>query len=129
MARRVLLVDDEPEIREVTQVSLELMAGWHVLTAGSGAEGVARAAAEQPDAILLDLMMPEMDGIATLQALRASTATSHIPVILLSAVAHGAASQRFADLGAAGVIAKPFDVLTLAGQIATLLGWDPGPRD
>src|SRR5688500_2408253 len=125
MARRVLLVDDDPEIREVTQLSLELMADRQVLAAVTGAGRVARAAADQPDAILLDLMMPEMDGIATLQALRASPTTRHIPVILLSAVAHGAESQQFADLGAAGVIGKPFDVLTLASQIATLLGWDP----
>ena len=124
MARRVLLIDDEADIREVAQVSLELMAGWQVLTAGSGAEGVACAAADQPDAILLDVMMPEMDGVATLQALRASPTTSHIPVIMLSAIVHGAESQRLAGLGAAGVIAKPFDALTLASQVAALLGWD-----
>ena len=124
MARRILFIDDEAEIREVAQVSLELMAGWQVLTAGTGAEGVARATADQPDAILLDVIMPEMDGPATLQALRASPTTSHIPVIMISAIVQEAESQRLAALGAAGVIAKPFDVLTLASQVATLLGWD-----
>jgi CheY-like chemotaxis protein len=83
-ARRVLLVDDEDDIREVAQVSLEMTAGWEVLTAGSGNEGLATAAAEQPDAILLDMMMPDMDGPTTFQSLRANQSTQHIPVVLLT---------------------------------------------
>jgi CheY-like chemotaxis protein len=86
-ARRVLLVDDEDDIREVAQVSLEMTAGWEVLTAGSGNEGLATAAAEQPDAILLDMMMPDMDGPTTFQSLRANQSTQHIPVVLLTAKA------------------------------------------
>jgi hypothetical protein len=69
-ARRVLLVDDEEHIREVAQVSLEMTAGWEVLTAGSGGEGLARASSEQPDAILLDMMMPDMTGRPPFRASR-----------------------------------------------------------
>jgi CheY-like chemotaxis protein len=124
MARRVLLIDDEAAVREVAQVSLEMMAGWDVLAAASGPEGLAQATAEQPDAILLDVMMPDMDGQATLAALRASPTTRHIPVVLLSAIVHPADQPAFTHLGAAGVIAKPFDALTLASQVADLLGWE-----
>jgi CheY-like chemotaxis protein len=118
------LIDDEAAVREVAQVSLELMAGWDVLAAASGPEGLAQATAEQPDAILLDVMMPDMDGQATLEALRASPTTRHIPVVLLSAIVPPTDQPAFTDLRAAGVIAKPFDALTLAGQVADLLGWE-----
>jgi CheY-like chemotaxis protein len=124
MSRRVLLIDDDPEVREVAQISLELMAGWQVLAAESGAEGVARAAAEQPDVILLDVIMPDMDGPATLAALRAAAATRHIPVVLLSGTVHDAEAAHYERLGAVGVIGKPFDAITLADQIAGLLGWE-----
>src|SRR6266508_830345 len=122
-ARRILLVDDEDHIREVAQVSLEMTAGWEVLTAGSGTEGLAKAAAEQPDAILLDMMMPDMDGPATFQGLLADQRTRHIPVVLLTAKVQAADRRRFAGLGVAGVIAKPFDPLGLADQVAETLGW------
>ena len=80
--RRILLVDDDDHIREVAQLSLEMTASWEVLTAGSGSEGLAKAAAEQPDAILLDMMMPDMDGSTTFQGLRADQRTRRIPVVL-----------------------------------------------
>ena len=124
-ARRVLLIDDDAEVREVARLSLELMAGWAVLGAGSGREGAALAAAEQPDAILLDVMMPDMDGAATLAQLRATPATQHIPVILLTAVALDEQARRFSQLGVAGVIDKPFEPRSLASQIAATLGWEP----
>ena len=122
-ARRILLVDDEDHIREVAQVSLEMTAGWEVLTAGSGSEGLATAVAEQPDAILLDMMMPDMDGPATFQGLLADQRTRHIPVVLLTAKVQASDRRRFAALGVAGVIAKPFDPLSLADQVAETLGW------
>jgi CheY-like chemotaxis protein len=122
-ARRILLVDDEDHIREVAQASLEMIAGWEVLTAGSGGEGLAMASAEQPDAILLDMMMPEMDGPATFRGLRANRSTRHIPVILLTAKVQPVDRSRYANLGVAGVIAKPFDPLSLADRVAETLGW------
>jgi CheY-like chemotaxis protein len=122
MGKRILLIDDEEVIREVTQLSLEIVGGWEVLTARSGTEGLAIACAEQPDAILLDMVMPDMDGPTTLERLQANVATHAIPVILLTAK-QPTNPQWSTQLGAAGVIAKPFDALTLARQVAETLGW------
>ncbi len=119
--RRVLLIDDEDDIREVAQLSLEMVARWEVFTASSGAEGVARAEAHQPDAIILDVMMPDMDGPATFRTLQANPATRHIPVILLTAKAPAATDRIAKDV--VTVIPKPFDPLRLPGQIAHALGW------
>jgi CheY-like chemotaxis protein len=118
--KRVLLIDDEDDVREVAQLSLEMVAHWDVLTARSGAEGVLRAATEQPDAILLDVMMPDMDGLTTFSRLQASPVTQHIPVILLTAKLHPCDHQA---VRVAAVIAKPFDPMRLPGQIASALGW------
>jgi CheY-like chemotaxis protein len=118
--RRVLLIDDEDDIREVAQLSLEMVAKWDVVTASSGAEGVRRAVADQPDAILLDVMMPDMDGHATFYRLQANPATSHIPVILLTAKLRPS-DQLSLDVVA--VISKPFDPMRLPTQIAAALGW------
>jgi CheY-like chemotaxis protein len=122
-ARRVLIVDDEDDIREVAQVSLEMVAGWKVLTANSGASGLAIASADQPDAILLDVMMPDMDGPTTFQKLQADPAARDIPVIFLTAKLQPADQKRFAELGVAGVLAKPFDPLKLAAQVTEVLQW------
>ncbi|MGA7884124.1 MAG: response regulator [Acidobacteriaceae bacterium] len=123
MPHRVLIIDDEEDIREVAALSLETVAGWEVLMAGSGAAGIARAEEQQPDAILLDVMMPGMDGPTTFRELRANPKTAQIPVILLTAKVQSADQKRFSDLGVAGVMFKPFDPLTLAGDIANALGW------
>jgi CheY-like chemotaxis protein len=123
-AKRILVIDDAEDIREVAQVSLETIGGWEVLTASSGREGVAKALAEQPDAILLDVMMPDQDGPTTFQQLQANCATQHIPVILLTAKALASDRKMFADLGVASVIAKPFEPMSLAIQVAQVLGWD-----
>ena len=123
MPRRVLIIDDEDDIREVAALSLETVAGWEVLLAGSGAAGIARAAELQPDAILLDVMMPVMDGPTTFRELRANPKTAQIPVILLTAKVQAADQKRFSDLGVSAVMFKPFDPLTLAGDIARALGW------
>jgi CheY-like chemotaxis protein len=124
MPRRVLLIDDEQDIREVAVLSLETVAGWTVFVAGSGEEGIAVAVAEQPDAILLDVMMPAMDGPTTFQRLRMNEATSAIPVIFLTAKVQPAEQRQFVELGVRGVIAKPFDPLRLAHLVAEQLGWD-----
>ena len=123
--RRILIVDDEDDIREVAQLSLEMVAGWEVIPARSGDEGVRLAAEHRPDAILLDVMMPGMDGPATAQQLRERAETARIPVILLTAKVQPADRRRFEDTGVAGVLAKPFDPMELAGQVSALLGWPP----
>lgn len=120
-ARRVLVVDDDDHIREVTQIALSVVGGWQVSTAATGSEGLVIAAREDLDAILLDVMMPDMDGPTTLARLREAPGTRGLPVILLTAKA-----SRDQDWpGAAGVIAKPFDPMTLSARVAELLGW-PG---
>jgi two-component system alkaline phosphatase synthesis response regulator PhoP len=121
--RRILIVDDEDDIREVAQVSLELVGQYEVLTASSGRDGVRSARDEQPDAILLDVMMPDMDGPATLAELLADPLTRDIPVVFLTAKTQSSERSRLSQLGAAGILTKPFDPLKLAGEVATTLHW------
>jgi len=120
---RVLIIDDEDDIREVAALTLEATTGWTILTASSGREGIETAAREKPDAILMDVMMPEMDGPTTFRNLQANPATATIPVVLLTAKVQGVDQRRFAGLGVAAVLFKPFDPLTLAQQISEALGW------
>ena len=125
MSRRtVLLIDDEPDIREVVELSLGCVAGWEVLTASSGADGVELASAQQPDVILLDVMMPGLDGPATLDVLRGRDETRAIPVLFMTAKAQAGELTRYASLGVAGVIPKPFDPMTLSDRVAAALGWE-----
>jgi CheY-like chemotaxis protein len=123
MSKRILVIDDEDNVREVTTMSLEIMGGWQTLAASSGAAGVDVAKREKPDAILLDVMMPGMDGPTTFRALQADETTRTIPVILLTAKLQAADRARFADLGVAGVISKPFDPATLHQTVSQALGW------
>lgn len=123
MNRRILLIDDEYDIRAVARLTLKTIGGWDVSLAESGIEGVAKAVDEQPDVILLDVMMPDMDGIETVQALQANPSTQAIPIILLTAKVQPAEQRRFAELGVAGIIAKPFKAMKLPGQIVKILGW------
>lgn len=122
--KRILLIDDEETIQEVVKVGLELEVGWDVLIASSGAEGIAVAETQQPEVILLDVMMPEMDGISTLLNLKANAKTESIPVIFLTAKTQTADKKQFNNLEIAGVITKPFNSLTLAGRISKLLQWE-----
>ncbi len=122
--KRILVIDDEGGIREIIKISLEIAAGWQVETAASGQEGIALAQTQQPDAILLDLMMPEMDGCETQAQLLANPATRHIPIILLTAKLHPGEKQPFANLDLAGVITKPFNSKMLAAQIREMLKWE-----
>lgn len=121
--RRILIIDDEDDIREVAALSLESVAGWDVTTARSGAEGIEKAKAEKPDAILMDVMMPAMDGPTTFRKMQKMPEISSIPVLLLTAKVQGVDQRRFAGLGVAAVLFKPFDPLTLAEQMASALGW------
>lgn len=121
--RTILIVDDEDDIREVAQLSLEVVAGWKVLAANSGESAIAMAGAEQPDAILLDVMMPNLDGPSTYVRLQADESTRAIPVIFLTAKVQSSDRERFAELGVRGIIAKPFDPLELAEEVSRTLGW------
>ncbi|WP_413166512.1 response regulator [Capilliphycus salinus ALCB114379] len=123
MTRLVLLIDDEDDIREVAQMTLEFILGWQVITAQSGPEGLTKACQEQPDVILLDVMMPEWDGLMTFQKLQAEPKTKDIPVILLTAQVQTEKQRLFAESGVNGVITKPFEPLTLGNLVAQILDW------
>ncbi|ELS01354.1 response regulator with CheY-like receiver domain and winged-helix DNA-binding domain [Xenococcus sp. PCC 7305] len=122
--KNILLIDDEETIQEVVQIGIEIEAGWQVETASSGTEGINLATHRQPDAILLDIMMPDMDGIATLSRLKSNAKTSAIPVIFLTAKTQAVEKEQFRNLGVADIITKPFNAMTLASQIAKILGWN-----
>jgi CheY-like chemotaxis protein len=123
MIKHLLVIDDEPLLQEVVQAALEDIAGWDVAVAGSGEEGVAIALTTPLDAILLDVSMPDMDGIETFQQLQQQPQTREIPVVFLTAKVQPADKVRFAELGIRGVVTKPFDPMTLADEVARILGW------
>jgi len=121
--RRVLVVDDSTLMRQIVQVALRLR-GWSTIAAQDGAEGIALAVKERPDAILLDVLMPGADGPETLSRLRGDPRSADIPVIFLTGL--GEADEQHTKLramGANGVLVKPFDPGTLADVVAGALGW------
>ena len=125
VARTILIIDDSALMRRLVQLGLGGDSGWPTHQAESGAEGVAMAARAQPDAILLDVEMPGLDGPATLAILRAQEATREIPVLFFTGHSAEADRSRLMALGAAGLIAKPFAPTGLAAEVARLLGWAP----
>jgi CheY-like chemotaxis protein len=121
--KQILVVDNEQYIQEVAKICLETVAGWKVETASSGQEGIMKAETCQPDAILLDVMMPNMDGIATFEKLQENPLTKAIPVILLTAKIQASDRRRYNQMGMISAIAKPFNPLELATEVAVALGW------
>lgn len=119
---KILVIDDEDDIRRISRLALGRVGGMQVLDAASGIEGIAKAVAEAPDAILLDVMMPEHDGPEILGLLRADPRTARIPVIFLTAKAMAAEVERLRALGADGVLTKPFDPMSLAASVRAILG-------
>ncbi|MGO8975887.1 MAG: response regulator [Steroidobacteraceae bacterium] len=118
---RILLVDDEPEIREVVDVSLGLDREFRMRACASGADALVMAAQWSPSLILLDVMMPLMDGPTTLANLRKNPRTAHIPVVFLTARTQTAEIEHFISLGAQGVLSKPFNPMTLATSVRSYL--------
>jgi two-component system OmpR family response regulator len=114
---KVLYVDDDADICEVATLALELDPGIEVRTESSGASGLATAAQWRPDAILLDVMMPLMDGPTTLAHLQGDAVTRDIPVVFITARAQSREIEEFIKQGARDVITKPFDPMTLAGEL------------
>lgn len=115
--RQILYVDDEPDIREIVQMALGLVPALSVSTADSGLRALQSMQAKRPDLVLLDVMMPNMDGPATLQQMRSQPGLQSIPVIFMTAKAMPQEVARFRALGAAAVIAKPFDPMSLGEQV------------
>lgn len=119
--RRVLLVEDDPDIQKMAALALRHTTGAEVLLASDGREALHRARADRPDVILLDVMLPDMDGYEVCRRLKDSEDTRTIPVIFLSARAQQAEIERGLSLGAAGYLVKPFDPMTLGEQIEQCL--------
>ena len=122
--RTVLVVDDDDDIRALAQMALEVTAGWTVLAATGGAEAIEMAQTHHPDAVLLDMMMPGMDGLTTFDALQAEDSTRDIPVILFTAKVRMGDTQAWDGYAVQGAIPKPFDPMTLADQVAQMLSWE-----
>jgi CheY-like chemotaxis protein len=118
---KVLIIDDEEDTRSIASMSLSILGGLDVLEAESGQDGINTAEKEQPDVILLDMMMPIMDGSQTLMALQANAGTKNIPVIFLTAKAMSSEIERLKRMGAVGVLTKPFDPTILASQVRAIL--------
>ena len=114
---KILLVDDDADIRRVATICLERVGEWAVVGVGSGAAALAVAAVEAPDVVLLDVMMPGMDGPETLAVLRADPRTRSIPVIFMTARVLPEEVEAYLRLGARGVIQKPFDPMALPGLV------------
>jgi CheY-like chemotaxis protein len=124
MKRRILVVDDDDATRAAAAHSLQARTGWDVVEAYCGAQAIETATRHQPDAILLDVMMPAMDGPAMVAKLRSVRATSHIPIILLTAKLQAVKDGSLSYLPVSAILPKPFDPLQLANQVADALGWE-----
>jgi DNA-binding response OmpR family regulator len=121
MSKSILIIDDEEDVKDIAQMGLEMATDWQVITASTGKEGLDLAKNSQPEVILLDLMMPEWDGIETLKHLKANQSTAAIPVILMTAKTQLAIATELTELDLAGVITKPFRPLELPEQISQIL--------
>ncbi len=119
-ALRVVLIDDDPDLRSLIKLTLEFTAGWHVTTAEDGASGIQTVVAERPDVVVVDLMMPGMDGYEVCQRLKREPATAGIPVVLLTARKE-LDEEQLARVGAAGVVFKPFEPERLAQRVRELV--------
>jgi CheY-like chemotaxis protein len=123
-AKHVLVIDDNEHIQQIVQAALQRLTTWTISVASSAKEGLAKAEAERPDVILMDYMMPEMNGVDCLKQLRLNPETEAIPVLFLTAYQSLVEPRRFQAMGAAGAIAKPFDPFFIAPHIIQTLGWD-----
>jgi CheY-like chemotaxis protein len=118
---RVLIVEDDPDIRQVIRMALRFHGVTEIVAAGSGEECISIAAEVKPDVILMDVMMPRMDGYQVCRHLKAGPSTSHIPVIFLTAKAQQSERQLGFQVGAVGYLIKPFDPMTLCDEILSIL--------
>lgn len=117
---RILYVEDEADIRVIAEIALEVVGGFTVTSCASGQEALDAADRARPDLLLLDMMMPGMDGLSTLAALRANPATAQTPVIFMTAKVQSSEVAHYLSLGALDVISKPFDPMALAQQIRSI---------
>ena len=118
--KKILYVEDEPDIVTIAELALVTLGGFELRSCASGTEALAAVPQFKPDLVLLDVMMPGMDGVATLGALRADPSTSFVPVVFMTARSQPAEIARYRSLGALDVITKPFDPLVLADQVRAI---------
>ena len=123
-ARRLLLIEDNGDNRMLIKFALESKTDWKVLTATNGIEGINKAETERPDVILLDLVMPDLDGLTVYEVLRSNLFTCTIPVIFITAMVEAKVLARLEATLAAGIITKPFDITNLDTQIAKMCQWE-----
>lgn len=123
--KHIACIDDDEDILRVAELTLELIGGFKVTTFGSGPAALAGLAAAAPDLVLLDVMMPKMDGPATFEAIKKRDDLKHLPVVFLTAKIQPSERRQYEAMGAAGVIAKPFDPATLAQEIDRI--WQARP--
>jgi two-component system, OmpR family, response regulator len=124
-AKQVLFVDDDASIRLIASLALERVGGFRVALARHGREALEMVAKGRPDVVLLDVMMPFLDGPATLAALRRRYSADHLPVVFLTAALQSEQLAQLHRLDAQGVLGKPFDPMRLAADLRLLLGWEP----
>lgn len=121
--KKILLIDDDEIVRKLVQVCLENICDWQVTVASSGRKGLVAIAQAKPDVILLDMMMPDMDGFDFIEKLKTDDGIANIPVVAMTACTNFINHQSFIDLGCKDVISKPFDPITLGSRISRILGW------
>ena len=121
---KILCVEDEADIQTVAKMALETVGGFVVEMCGSGEEAIEKTPKFAPDLILLDVMMPGMDGLTTFRALRALPEAEATPIVFMTAKSQAHEVEQLLGLGALGVISKPFDPIDLSKQVATL--WEKG---
>lgn len=123
MTKRILIIDDEQDLREIVQMALEDFTDWQTETAGSGQEGLQKAMTTAFDAILLDVSMPDFSGLQVFEKLQSHPHTQQVPVIFLTARVRARELTEFGQIGIVGVITKPFNPTTIAHRIAEILDW------
>jgi CheY-like chemotaxis protein len=121
--KKVLLIDDEEFIGQIVKSCIELFSNWQITTTKSGEEGLISVATDRPDVILLDMLMPSMDGFAFLKKLQADPQLADIPVVLLTSRVDLTESRKIAQLGVQGAISKPFNPTKLVDEITKVLCW------
>jgi two-component system, OmpR family, response regulator len=126
--KRIMVIEDDPHLLMITRIGLERVGGFEVNACNSGKEALSSLSAFHPDLVLLDVMMPGMDGIATLKALRGTPEAASVPVVFMTARAQKAEIETYLALGAAGVISKPFDPVTISETLLDLWQRQPAPK-
>jgi CheY-like chemotaxis protein len=121
--KTLLLIDDDEMSRWLVELCLEIFVDWQITAVVSGKEGLKAIAKAKPDVILLDIVMPDMDGFTFVKQLKADSPLAHIPIVALTSCTNRFSHQTFTDLGCQGVISKPFNTITLGSQISQILGW------